>query len=375
MSELECSLIDLVRVGASGNADGVRQLANRLARRVPAGVSNNDEFRSAVGDALASGIALRTKRPSTLRRATTDALPRDGDSSLPLAELDVSPSVATPVLSHDAQAQLDAVLRERERREELWRAGLDPSKTVLLSGPPGVGKTMTATYIATRLGLPLLTIDLASVMSSYLGKTGQNLRSALDYGRGHDAVVLLDEFDALAKRRDDDTDIGELKRLVNVLLLELERWPSSSLLVAATNHRQLLDAAIERRFDVVIELGLPEADGRAAILRANWPLGEVDDEQLQVLVAATEGVSGSDLVSAARAAAKRSLLGGDAPFACLVAEILSRQTVARGGRDQLIRAMHEHLGASNREIAALVGVTHPTVAAAIRRTDRRSQGG
>ena len=103
--------------------------------------------------------------------------------------------------------------------------------------------------LASRIGVPLVSIDLASVVSSFLGTSGRNIRVAFDYAKSGQCVLLLDEFDALAKRRDDDTDIGELKRIVNVVLLELDRWPDTSLLVAATNHPQLLDPAVGRRFD------------------------------------------------------------------------------------------------------------------------------
>ncbi|MBT3107222.1 ATP-binding protein [Streptomyces sp. COG19] len=116
---------------------------------------------------------------------------------------------------------------------------------------------MAARWLAYELKLPLLVLDLSSVMSSYLGRTGANIRKVLDYAKSSPSVLLLDELDTVAKRRDDAAEVGELKRLVTVLLQEIDDWPSSSLLLAATNHGELLDPAVWRRFDVVVDFPLP----------------------------------------------------------------------------------------------------------------------
>ncbi len=374
LTAVERSLIDLVRVGASGNVAGVRQLANRISKRIPAGVSSPASFRAAIGEALAAATATYTRTPSPLRQAAPESVPRDSDSSFPLALLDPNPSTDEPILEQTAKDAVDALIGERKAMDELRGAGLEPVRTALLYGPPGVGKTMTAVSIAQRLQLPLLTIDLASVMSSYLGRTGQNLRAALDYGRQHAAVVFLDEFDALAKRRDDNSDIGELKRLVNVLLLELERWPSESLLLAATNHRHLLDAAIERRFDRVIQLELPTPSQRELILRSSWPQSGVDDGAFKMVARMADSASGSDLVRLGRSAAKRALLLGEAPLIALIKEVAGQFATSTHRRDVLIRLLHDGLEMSNREIGSIVGVSHPTVGAALRRSRPESHG-
>ena len=106
----------------------------------------------------------------------------------------------------------------------------------------------------------MLTLDLATVMSSYLGKTGNNIKAVLNYASSFPCVLLLDEFDAIAKKRDDETDVGELKRLVTVLLQSIDDWPVSSILIAATNHGDLLDPAIWRRFDSIVEFDYPDAE-------------------------------------------------------------------------------------------------------------------
>ncbi|HEY4268862.1 MAG TPA: ATP-binding protein [Galbitalea sp.] len=154
-------------------------------------------------------------------------------------------------------SEVGQLVEERSELEALNAAGLAPTKTALFVGAPGVGKTLAANWVAASLDLPLMTLNLASVMSSYLGKTGTNLKQVLDFARSNPGVLFLDEIDAVAKRRDDIGDVGELKRLVNVLLQEIDTWPEGTLLLAATNHPDLLDPAIWRRFESVIQFDLP----------------------------------------------------------------------------------------------------------------------
>lgn len=251
------------------------------------------------------------------------ATPRDVESSLPLVRIEPGSQAAPPVLNPPEDSSLNAFLREHREANRLARAGLAPSWSLLLIGPPGVGKTMTARYIATSLELPLVVLDLVTVMSSYLGQTGQNLQRALDYARLSPCVMLLDEFDAIAKHRGDNADIGELKRVVNVLLLELERQPTESIVVAATNHPELLDRAIQRRFERVITLDLPTPATRRSILLGALVIAgaPLDDDVLDACVTSTAGYSGSDLVRLGRLALRRSVLDGEPLDVALSAEL------------------------------------------------------
>ncbi|BEM57464.1 MULTISPECIES: AAA family ATPase [Serratia] len=165
-----------------------------------------------------------------------------------------------PVWPSKTAISLNRFVSEWEMKERLHKEGLNPSRSLLMGGPPGVGKTLAAKWLASKLEMPLLTLDLASVMSSYLGKTGNNIRAVLNYASSFPCVLLLDEFDAIAKKRDDATDVGELKRLVTVLLQAIDEWPSTSILIAATNHADLLDPAAWRRFDRVVSFEYPTTE-------------------------------------------------------------------------------------------------------------------
>lgn len=364
---LERAVLDLVRVGTRGYGPGVRQLASRLLRAVPPTVHDEEAFRTALHEAM-SAVGGATEL-----RFSGGSVPTEGDSAHPLVDVNVTPDGDGLILAMPKMRDLEELVSERGRMDELHRAGVGVTRSLLLSGPPGVGKTMAARWLAQSLALPLVTLDLSSVVSSYLGSSGRNIKSVLDYAKSGECVLLLDEFDAIAKRRDDDSDIGELKRIVNVVLVELDRWPDTSLLVAATNHPQLLDPAVERRFDRAVELGLPGWVERIAILEY-LASGSVDlDRTLIELVAdLTEQMSSSELTRLWALCRRRSILHEVSIGDSLIEEIARMAAVSGAARDKMIAALHERLELSNRRIAELVGVTHPTVAAALKRSDERS---
>lgn len=152
---------------------------------------------------------------------------------------------------------LAGLVLEHRRREEILRRGLPVRSRLLLCGGPGTGKTMCAEVFAGELGLPLFVVKLDRLISSYLGETASNIRKIFEFARTHPSVVFLDEFDALARARDNDAEHGELRRVVNSLLVFIDRIQPSGFLIAATNLEGSLDPAIWRRFDEVIWFDLP----------------------------------------------------------------------------------------------------------------------
>jgi hypothetical protein len=366
MSDL---LVDALRYGVSRDATSARQLANRLFRKPPDGISDLATFRENLGRV----IVMDGGQGLSLREVAPVSLPRDSETSMQLVVVGSNETVRVPVLNAREEALVSGFLREQHESPRLVAAGISPARTMLLVGPPGVGKTMTARHIADELGLPLISVDLAALMSSYLGRTGQNLRKVLDYARGTRCVFLLDEFDALAKRRDDDSDIGELKRIVNVLLLELEDWPTGGLLIAATNHPELLDRAIQRRFDAVIALDLPDTGSRQRIISEAFARAgrEVSEGFAKAAAASTEGWSGSDLDRASLLALRHAVLDGLDADAGMTAELLRAMATPQwGGQEKgkhngALRALAfmavTRGGMTHREVSELVGVSHVTV--------------
>ncbi|PZM86030.1 MAG: ATP-binding protein [Candidatus Melainabacteria bacterium] len=185
-------------------------------------------------------------------------LPRDkgGVSLLNLAQSDVS--AERLVFSKSTADKIGRVLEEHKAAATLAAFGYFPKKKLLFWGPPGCGKTMTAYYLAHELGLQIGTVRLSSLISSYLGDTAQHLDAVFETANNTPMVLLLDEVDALGKSRDDPNDVGELKRVVNTLLQAMDRFTcKQSIVIAASNHEYMLDPALWRRFDDVVEFPLP----------------------------------------------------------------------------------------------------------------------
>ena len=153
-----------------------------------------------------------------------------------------------------------------ENKDMIKSHGLTLQSTLLLYGLPGVGKTTIAKYISWKTKLPLVTARLDTLVSSLLGNTSKNIRKVFEYADSKPCILFLDEFDAIAKARDDQHEMGELKRVINSLLQNIDTFSQNNVLLAATNHPELLDKAIWRRFNTVIEVGQPTIEGVQKLL-------------------------------------------------------------------------------------------------------------
>lgn len=210
-------------------------------------------------------------------------------------------------------AQIKQVLSEQRQSRALLEHGFTPSHRLLLEGPPGTGKTMTASVFAHELSLPLFTVRIDALMSKYMGETASKLRLVFDEVAGRRGVYLFDEFDALGGDRSGN-DVGEARRILNSFLVFLEHASPDSLVIAATNHRAILDRALFRRFDVVLTYALPDARQAGAVIRAR--LGNLARGVVWTSVRPhLGGLSHADLVKAAEGAAKSALLRGDTAVA------------------------------------------------------------
>jgi SpoVK/Ycf46/Vps4 family AAA+-type ATPase len=311
MKEIKDDLVQLIRLALAEQTDDVRLFVARLVRKYRDG---DPELVEQINLYLKS----KPTRKSTALRKTTIAskeavLPRDDESRLSLLKVfKDKPDDVHPLLSTELEDTLGQLIQERKQVAKLASLGLDPTRSAIFVGKPGVGKTLTSRWLAAQLNLPLYVLDLTAVMSSLLGRSGSNIRAALDFAKSSPCILLLDEIDSIAKRRSDDSDIGELKRLVTVILQELDEWPAEGLLLAATNHPELIDPALWRRFDLKVEFELPD---RKSIKEAIQHFSGQDYALLSrwadVLAFAFEGESFSDIERAIQRFRRALALGTD----------------------------------------------------------------
>lgn len=249
---------------------------------------------------------------SAIRAANVQPLPVDRETRFTLCKAEEPLEIAPPILATETMEELNNFIFERTEIEKLLIEDVTPPNGLLFIGEPGVGKTYSAKWLSYQLDLPLITMDLATSISSYLGRSGQNIKNIFDYAKSFPSILLLDEIDAIAKRRDDASDLGELKRLVNVLLKELETWPSQSIVIAATNHPDLLDKAIWRRFDRIVTFKTPETDERKLLLERH--LGKyynmLSPKAISFAIQQTENVSAADICKLCTHVKRKIVLAG-----------------------------------------------------------------
>ena len=246
-------LRQLIRAGAEGDPDAFRGAARRVI------AEERQKHHHLLANDLETILHGRPSVPSLpALRGLVENVPEDRERGMPLLTLrEPARRLEDVVLSPQNLALVRNILREHNRAEVLQAHGLRPSDRLLFCGPPGCGKTLTAEVIAGELGRLLAIVRTDSVVSSFLGETAANLRKVFDFISASPVVALFDEFDALGKEREDASEHGELRRVVNAVLQMLDAYDGRSLIIAATNHERLLDSAIWRRFEEVLLLKPP----------------------------------------------------------------------------------------------------------------------
>ena len=368
MTSIQSDLAQVVRLALEEKTGDVRLFVAKLVRK----------YRGTDPDlAQQLDVHLRANAPrgqSALRKApmgmalpmppsSPQALPVDDESRLSLLKTFDGEAAPQPLLAPALQAKLGQLIEERKQAKRLEGLGLVPTRSAIFVGPPGVGKTITARWLAAQLGVPFYVLDLTAVMSSLLGRSGGNLRAALDFAKRSPCVLLLDEIDAIAKRRSDDGDVGELKRLVTVILQEVDAWPAHSVLLAATNHPELIDPALWRRFDLELQFPAPaEPEIKAALVQFMAADAKQFSKWMDVLVLAFKGQSFSDIQREINRM-RRSVALRLGTAQDQVEALIQKQSLHLDQPDRLeLAALLEGSTAlSQRTISTLTGVSRDTI--------------
>lgn len=297
-------VIALLAGHLEGNEERVRTIALQIAAsEARQGHVKNAQMLRKLLDALPREAAAVTAAPTSLLVKTR------GDLEGLITVTQPKTRLADMTLTTTVQDRLDRMVRQQVSRGRLREHALRPSSKLLLVGPPGSGKTLTASAIAGELHLPLFTIRLDAVITRFLGETATKLRAVFDQIAQMRGVYLFDEFDALGGKRSAGNDVGEIRRVLNSFLQFLEEPNATdSIIVAATNHPELLDRALIRRFDEIIEYGLPDSEGVRHIVRRR--LGKLAGRSLDwsLIAEAAHGLSQGEVSRAVEEALREAIL-------------------------------------------------------------------
>lgn len=292
-----------------GSVTNDRQKSLNYAKKLADLYSENGENK--IADKIRKIIQEKDTNLATL----DNLIARPFDKETKMEMVDVSlPTENNDVLIFNEiiENEISDFILSYAKRDNLMSKGIETRNHLLVYGPPGTGKTSLAKYVSLQTGLPLVTARLDGLVSSFLGSTAKNIRKIFDYASKEPCILFLDEFDVLAKIRDDKNELGELKRVVNSLLQNIDNFSEDSILIAATNHAQLLDEAVWRRFTKVLKLDLPDEKLRreliiefSALMENNY---QNDSKKIKELSSAMEKFSPADIKSVIYSAAKKSIL-------------------------------------------------------------------
>lgn len=299
-------LVALIRAHVSGEDDHFYSIALQVAAASARKGHHRaaDDIRTIVSEGRGRGQGQRRPQASPMRPEIENLfltrVPRFGLDRM--------------VLREDLKADLKKILRELAARERLASFGLTPRSRLLLCGPSGVGKTMTAEAFAYETGLPLRIVRLDALITKYMGETGAKIRLVFDAIRDHPGIYFFDEFDALATARDAENDVGEARRILNVLLVAMEGDIGTSLVFAATNLREILDRAIFRRFDAMFSYDNPTSAMARSLIEGELPEGfgeSLSHVSWADVEAAAVGFNHAEFALVAMDAARAAVLDGN----------------------------------------------------------------
>lgn len=329
--------------------------------------------------AFLAGEAISDKTP----------IPVDKETATPLAEVVFPSQLASdgPLFAEPLMAAIKGLLDEWANIESLIAIGAPPPRSCVIFGAPGTGKTRLALWIAKQLDLPVVLARLDSLVSSFLGTSSRNIANLFAFANRYRCLLLLDEFDAIAKLRDDPHESGEIKRVVNALMQHLDLRHPVGLTIGITNHPQLLDPAVWRRFEVQLEIPKPDFAVRLAMANHFIQPVAAPDAHMKVLAWSTEGASGAEIEALVRAYKKNIAVNPNAQtevlqllrmFTTLNTGRISeaRKRVINGDESELLKALRDdtQLGFRLEDLGILTGHDKSTMSRRMVKSSAPSKG-
>lgn len=300
-------LLKIIEGGLKNDSQKVRNYSIKLAKHL------DENGEKTVSRKVSQLVEKNTTRTAQLDSLTTK--PFDNETRVETVDVSIPTETSEELFFNDfIEQEVNEFLQSYAKRDLLLRKGIETNNRLLLYGKPGTGKTSLARFISLQTGLPLVTARLDGVVSSLLGSTAKNIRKVFEYASKQPCILFLDEFDVLAKVRDDQHELGELKRVVNSLIQNIDSFAPESILIAATNHPQLLDSAVWRRFDTKLELEVPEYHVREKLINHFSKIMDTDfsndPKKIRQLVTSTKTLSPDAIKTIFNLAAKNCLLQG-----------------------------------------------------------------
>lgn len=362
-------ILKIIEGGLAADRTKVQAYADQLADKLDNGGNKKaaSRIRKSVGNSPQTEV-------NAADVASYPRVPVDGESRVTLAdEQRLVTSDVEVFLAPSVQRQLEEFLQFVKAADQLMAAGVGVTPSMLLYGPPGCGKTEIGRFISANLGLPLLTARTDGMISSYLGSTAKNIRLLFEHAMGRPCILFLDEFDALAKLRDDQHELGELKRVVVSLLQNIDALDSKTVFLAATNHEHLLDSAIWRRFAFKLHVQFPELEARRAMYCRF--LGDFGDGSIANLAAqASQELSGATIRQIAEDSVRQCVVAGKqrVPESDLMMRVLRYRLPAEIAEtdinDEWIRYAKtiDPKVYTGQRLAEMFGISQPTVSRMLR---------